>query len=85
MKYENYEKCKSLVERIRNYTSLLDELESEPLHVRITYPSGSSIMTIGINPSSEHEYRLDDFNLVSLIKEDIATKISNLKKELIDL
>lgn len=83
MKYENYEKCKEIVSQIKDNELMLNELESETLHVRITNPYGNSIMTVDL--MSNHEYKPDAFNFVTQVREDIAERISNLKKELIEL
>jgi hypothetical protein len=57
MKYENFDKAKSLVEGIRKHLEVLDELKSDNVSVRLQYGGNYTILTIGTWDSCEHELR----------------------------
>lgn len=69
MKYENFDKAKSLVDGINKRREIIEQLQSNDVTVRLSYSGNYTIMTIGTWDSCEHSCRelANDFRL-SLIK-----------------
>jgi hypothetical protein len=81
MKYENFDKVKSLVEQIRKEESFLEDLSSG--NISITINKGNyGIQSIGAWPDCEHRYRDAGIAMVDTIKTDLRNRITKMKSEL---
>ncbi len=81
MKYENFEKAKSLVQKIDQTKTLIDDLSASNVFVSVQR-SSIGIMTIGSWNSCEHEDKdlaAEFINKLSLKYQD---KLERLKTEL---
>jgi len=84
MRYENFEKIKTIVDKIHSLQEKLNQIEGD-VYVKVTYRSGVSIYTIGTDDSYEHDYTPLAIQLVESIKCDLKNRISSLKEELKEL
>jgi hypothetical protein len=85
MKFENFDKCREIVEQIEKLQSTYNELNSDCVAVNFTNKYGGSIMKIDTLHASEHDHTKNAINFLSDIKIDILDKITALKAELYSL
>lgn len=79
MKFENFKQVKGLVEQIEKHQRNLDALECR-VDVLIVHSSGGCrIYTIGTESTYEHEYQKPAAHLIETIKNDLKSRIENLK------
>lgn len=84
MKYENFEKAKSIVEEIRKKQKLIDELSSDNIYVKIL-DSNYTVMTIGTWSSCEHSQKDLAKEFILKIVQVYASEIAKLHGELQEL
>jgi len=85
MKYENFKKAKSAVEEIDKSKSILADLQSEGIYVKIMN-GGSTIMSLDADPSSsEHEFKSNAISFIDQLKLHYKQKIIKLTAELEEL
>jgi len=83
MKIENFEQIKKLMDQLEKYNKKLEALDCE-VDVLIVYSnSGSSrIYTIGTDSTCEHEYQKPAAQLIETVKDDLKSRIENIKSTL---
>lgn len=84
MKYENFEKTKNLYDEIVRLTGKLKELDGD-LDVIIAYPSSGRIFEIEVFATSIDIYAPLARKLIADIKNDLTSRISDLKQMLSEL
>lgn len=82
MKYENFEKCKELVEKIQGCKNKLATLNSTDPSIEIKTRLGMLIYELSTEVYYEGEYSRQALELVNFIKEDLQDRINNYKEEL---
>jgi hypothetical protein len=83
MKIENFDECKSIIERIKQHEETLSKLKSNSLTVAVNYDGERGrITTIGVFPNSEHDQLELAAKFISWFKEDLENRIVYLKCKL---
>ena len=83
MKYENFDKVKSLVQQISKHKQMLESLRG--LHVCVVinqYEHSGKLMTVGVHESYEHEYQPAARMFIDQIIADLIVRIDTLTAEL---
>lgn len=84
MKYENFEKAKSIVEVIDKSKKILEDLKSEGIYVKIMN-GGSAILTMGVDATCEHECKGNAISFINGLQLYYKQKILKLGVELEEL
>jgi len=84
MKYENFEKAKSIVDSIDKHNKVLGELTGDNVSVKLL-DGQFTIMTIGSWSSCEHSCQNLAENFVQTLIEAYTQKLQSLHAELLEL
>lgn len=84
MRYENFEKVKSLVDKIDKNNAIMKELKGDLVNVKV-FNASSPVMTIGAYSDCEHDASQLAINFVSFLKEHYSKRLLKLHSELASL